>query len=134
MIVEPPVLEGHEVCASGQYSCPLCKVESTGSDYDIGWVNCPMVNHEPICRGCCFDYQNTARSSEYLTHSYRDEFETLAKMVNKDVTVVRLVCLQHQETILTEYLARPCDSDLLRRTEQQLEEIKKMIRIIKKEV
>jgi hypothetical protein len=134
MIVEPAVLTKHEVCSSDQHSCPLCKVENTASDYDIGWVICPMVNHKPICRGCCFDYQSIARSPEYLTHPYRDDFEGLAKMVDNEVADVRLVCLQHQEVILTEDLTQPRNLDLRSQTEQQLKEIKKMIKHLNEEI
>lgn len=98
----PTYLTGQELDTSGQYKCPLCTVQTTSDKVDTGWVYCPMLNNHAICLGCCIDYQKVARSEDFDGHPFRDLFDTACQITNRQVSLLRKLCLIHQESIVEE--------------------------------
>lgn len=90
------VFRAKELDQSDIYQCPICKVENTASEPDIGWILCPMINNQAICLGCCFDYQSIVRSDNYDNHPFRDDLDSLAAKNNKHPNDLRKTCLSHQ--------------------------------------
>ena len=105
----PPVVRGSDVDPTGRYVCPLCKVQRTGDEVDIGWVACPMVHGKMICLGSCLDYQAEARSPEFNRHHDYLLFRELASETRRREQELRLVCLQHQAEIIDDRLASHTD-------------------------
>lgn len=100
MDASPKTMSALEIDPTGRYKCPLCKVQTTASKVDIGWVFCPMIDEQPICFGCCLDYQSVAVSDAFDRHPAREDFDSLAQKTGKGVSMLRLICLQHQEAVL----------------------------------
>lgn len=100
----PKYVPSRELDRAAGYVCPLCEVQSTSSEPDIGWVYCPMLDDSPICLGCCIDHQTVARSDDFDGHAYRNLFDDVSQSTGEDVLSLRRVCLQHQESIVTESL------------------------------
>lgn len=106
MDAAPRAVTAREIDPTGRYKCPLCTAQTTGSAVDIGWVFCPMINERPICSGCCLDYQSVAVSEDFDGHPAREDFDNLSHRTGLGVERLRLVCLEHQESVLLDELGR----------------------------
>ena len=98
----PEVHTAEEIGREGVYRCPLCRVQTTRDPADPGWVFCPMVDHEPICLGCCIDHQKAARARDFAAHPLSDLFTALSRRTGRPVDDLRRVCLVHQASLLGE--------------------------------
>lgn len=66
---------------------------------------------QPICYGCCLDYQGLARSLEFENDPFRNLFHSLSKQTGKPVAKLRLECLEHQQEIVSERLRNPVSGE-----------------------
>jgi hypothetical protein len=124
------VIGAAEIDPSGQYKCPLCLVQTTASKVDTGWMFCPMLNNQAICLGCCFDYQSIANADDYAAHPFHGDFDQLAHKVNKEVSELRQICMQHQEKLLVAELGRVSERRAERDLNAQLSTIRAKIKSI----
>lgn len=127
------IKSGQEVDPSGQYKCPLCVVQTTADVEDTGWIQCPMLNKETICMGCCYDFQITARSDDFEAHPAREDFDRLTQRSGKDVRLLRQVCLQHQENMTTDALERGGSPRFARDMQEHLFEIRERLKSLDEE-
>ena len=126
MDAAPEHMTAQEADASGRYRCPLCGAPtSTTKERDSGWVFCPMLDNRIICLGCCLDYQYLARSEHFAKHPSREDFDRLAEMTGKTVSALRLICMQHQESVLVADLEQARFPEL----EREMRELLNAIRV-----
>ena len=83
--------------------CPLCRTSERGGR----WVLCPMIGGQPICYGCCLDYQGLARAVDFEDDPFRDLFDDLSRQTGLPVVTLRRRCLEHQQEIVSEQLGDP---------------------------
>jgi hypothetical protein len=111
----PETYEAKKVHPTGHYKCPLCDVQTTADEVDTGWVFCPMLDGEPICLGCCLDYQNVARLEDFTTNPYNDLFDEASHKTGNPADRLRRICLDHQEEILVARIGKEHEQEDIRR-------------------
>jgi hypothetical protein len=104
MEVVPEVIPAAEVerRAGGRVVCPLCRVQSTSDEADIGWVALPELRCPPrwICLGSWLDVSSVARADEPADHPYHDDVRSLADLTGLTATDVIEALRQRQVAIL----------------------------------
>lgn len=101
----PTRKSGRATDPSGKYRCPVCVVQTTGDEFDTGWVSCPVLGGVPLCLGCCIDQQGIARAEDISRHPFRADFNKLAVVAGKSLIVARMTCMAHQVEVLREQIA-----------------------------
>jgi hypothetical protein len=98
----PQITSGLELDPTGEYACPLCKVQRAGDEVDIGWVECPIADNQMICLGSCLDYQAAARALSFATSAGRELFGRITKRTRQVENDLRATCLRHQASVIDE--------------------------------
>lgn len=104
LYVIPPVRSGEEVERSlnGEFVCPYCRLETTRSRNDIGWVESPLRTGAVkwICRGCCIEIYNASLAENFPQHLYFDFAKEVARLEGKGVNEIRRLALEHQKSLI----------------------------------
>lgn len=102
----PPRYTSGDLSLTPGAKCRLCQSGQSGR-VTQRWVLCPMVGGQPICYGCCLDYQGLARSLDFEDNPFRDDFDSLSRKLGIPVAELRHTCLGHQQDIVLEQLGAP---------------------------
>lgn len=120
----PTKKPGSLVDPTGKYRCPVCRVQSTGDEFDTGWVSCPLLGGAQLCLGCCIDQQGIARAEDISKHPFLGDFRKFAGIAGQNLVVARMKCMAHQVEVLREQIAeKPSNVGEVRALLQQVHRV-----------
>lgn len=116
MVIPPNFVSGAEAAQEfgKQFSCPLCRVQSTSDATDTGWVAMPELVKGPkwLCLGSWIDVAGVAQRDEPSEHPYYEDLVRLAELAGMSPDEMVRLLRRRQLELIRERPASEAEGEL----------------------